>query len=488
MSIVTYPLNGIVYDADDVATYLCTRTSGVYSRESNFAVTVTGAREVTVSPGLAWMNYDDFKGVSVCAREAIALTVPDSDASLGRIDRLVLQFDLDANLSALKVKAGTPAATPAPPEIVQTHHIYELGLATISVPAGSVVISEADITDTRMDESVCGVMRDGVTSIPTAQLQAEARAKVQALEESATASAKAAASSASAAAGSATTAGTYADNAAGSAETAANKASAASSSAAAAKASETNAAGSASTASAKAEAASSSESSAKQSAQAAASAAQEAATEAAAQTRAALCAAVQENADAAAASASAAAASEANAAESERISAEYMEQVKTITTGANGYYATPEALQAAVPLGSDGWWAVVGSTDTIWVWDSDSSDWVDSHDMTQLGEYYTRGQVDALVSAAKSVSYTIAVPASGWTGTAAPYANTVTVAGVTADTTLSAITLAPAFVGNSDAEAAAQTWSYLDTGAGTVTFYSDTKPTADFTIIAREVK
>ena len=38
MSIITYPLNGVVYSAEDVATYLCTRTSGVYSKETNFAV------------------------------------------------------------------------------------------------------------------------------------------------------------------------------------------------------------------------------------------------------------------------------------------------------------------------------------------------------------------------------------------------------------------------------------------------------------------
>ena len=46
----------------------------------------------------------------------------------------------------------------------------------MSVPAGSSVITAADITDTRADEDVCGVMRDGVTGIPTAQLQAQALA------------------------------------------------------------------------------------------------------------------------------------------------------------------------------------------------------------------------------------------------------------------------------------------------------------------------
>ena len=170
MSIITYPLNGVTYDAEDVSTYLCTRTSGVYSKDTNYAVSVTGARQITVAPGLAWVNYDDFKGVSACSREAVALTVPDADSTLSRIDRVVLQFDTAANLTAVKLKTGTPAAAPEPPDILQNHNQYELGLCTVSVPAGSSVVTAADITDTRADEAVCGVMRDGVTGIPTAQL------------------------------------------------------------------------------------------------------------------------------------------------------------------------------------------------------------------------------------------------------------------------------------------------------------------------------
>lgn len=176
MSIITYPLNGVTYDAEDVSTYLCTRTSGVYAKDSNYAVSVTGPRQITVAPGLAWINYDDFKGVSVCSREAVNLTVPDADSTLPRIDRVVLQFDTAANLTAVKLKPGTPAAAPEPPAILQNHNQYELGLCTVSVPAGSSVVTAADITDTRADEDVCGVMRDSVTGIPTAQLQAQALA------------------------------------------------------------------------------------------------------------------------------------------------------------------------------------------------------------------------------------------------------------------------------------------------------------------------
>ena len=182
MSIITYPLNGVVYSAEDVATYLCTRTSGVYSKETNFAVSNTGTRQITVAPGLAWINYDDFKGISVCSREENVLTVPEADNTLNRVDRVVLQFDTSENIAAIKLKTGTPAVAAQPPDILQNHNQYELGLCTISVPAGSTAVTAADITDTRADETVCGVMRDGVTGIPTGTLVQQFRAVIDALK------------------------------------------------------------------------------------------------------------------------------------------------------------------------------------------------------------------------------------------------------------------------------------------------------------------
>ena len=74
---------------------------------------------------------------------------------------------------------------------------------------------------------------------------------------------------------------------------------------------------------------------------------------------------------------------------------EYFEQVRTITIGAQGWYATPEALKAAVPVGENGWWAVVGTTDTIWTWDNDTKSWKDSIQKADLSDYYTKAQADA---------------------------------------------------------------------------------------------
>ena len=107
----------------------------------------------------------------------------------------------------------------------------------------------------------------------------------------------------------------------------------------------------------------------------------------------------------AASSASAAKTSESNAKTSETESAknlqgtkEYFEQVRTITIGAQGWYATPEALKAAVPIGENGWWAVVGTTDTIWTWDSDTGAWKDSVQKADMSDFYTQAQVKALLA------------------------------------------------------------------------------------------
>lgn len=49
-----------------------------------------------------------------------------------------------------------------------------------------------------------------------------------------------------------------------------------------------------------------------------------------------------------------------------------------------GYYATPTALNEAVPTAEAGDYAIVGSTDTVWIWDTDTSAWVDSDQKGQV--------------------------------------------------------------------------------------------------------
>ena len=113
---------------------------------------------------------------------------------------------------------------------------------------------------------------------------------------------------------------------------------------------------------------------------------------------------VKADSENAALSAAAAKTSEINSKRSESQSAtylqgtkEYFEQVRTITIGAQGWYATPEALKAAVPVGENGWWAVVGTTDTIWTWDGDTGAWVDTRKEVDLSDYLTQDQIRKLL-------------------------------------------------------------------------------------------
>ena len=52
-----------------------------------------------------------------------------------------------------------------------------------------------------------------------------------------------------------------------------------------------------------------------------------------------------------------------------------------------GWYATQSALETAHPTGSDGDFAILGSTDTVWVWDGDTTAWKDTD---------TKGQVTSV--------------------------------------------------------------------------------------------
>ena len=182
MAIVTYPLNGITYNAEDAETYLSTRISGIYAADDCFDLSITADRTVTIGPGLAWVRNTRFAGKSICNREVLELTIPMADSSKPRTDRIVLRYDKAENKSELAVKTGTPGSAAAAPDVVQTELVYELGLYTVSVAAGSTVIKTADVTDTRLNEQVCGLMRDGVTGLPTAQIARQADALLDAIK------------------------------------------------------------------------------------------------------------------------------------------------------------------------------------------------------------------------------------------------------------------------------------------------------------------
>ena len=197
--IVLYPANGFDFDAADVAAYLAGLTSGVFSGAEDFPVTAAGGLKVTVGAGRGWVHPSRFTGYSITKREADTLALPLADPSLPRIDRIVMRYDAGARAASLQVLQGTASSTPTAPAISRTELTYDLCLAEIARPAGSTSISTGQITDTRLDEALCGLVRDGVTGIPTDELLAAAKERIATLEENASNSAAAAKDSAEAA-------------------------------------------------------------------------------------------------------------------------------------------------------------------------------------------------------------------------------------------------------------------------------------------------
>lgn len=185
-------------------------------------------------------------------------------------------------------------------------------------------------------------------------------------------------------------------------------------------------------------------------------------------------------AEAAGKSAQAAAASATAAANSAKAADESAKAAQQVSQGAVGYYATASALNAAHPTAKDGNWAIVGTTDTIWVWDSDTEAWKDTGAETQLANYYTKDEIEAM----RTKILTVTAPAAGWvagnyavawddgTSTSYAYRNRVTVAGVTADSRL-------AVSQRTQPTAAVCQIAALEAGAGVVDFYADAAVSAD---------
>lgn len=157
----------------------------------------------------------------------------------------------------------------------------------------------------------------------------------------------------------------------------------------------------------------------------------------------------------------------------------YAALAQQVSQGAVGWYPNYEALYAAHDTGYDGNWAIVGNTDTIWVWDSDTGVWKDTGESSKFANYYDKTQIDAKLP--KPVKVT--VESSAWTtgdytvswddGSTSNYTTcaTVTVAGMTANSRI-------AVSDRTRVTDAVRMVAALEPGAGVVKFYANAAPTS----------
>ena len=137
--------------------------NGVYNTE--LGVMAAGDMNITVQPGRAWIN-----GRIYILTEALTIPLEVSDGKLNRYTSIMLRADANARKITAQAVNGIYSAQPITPNVTRNSEIYELKLADVYVAAGAISISQAEITDTRLDNEVCGLVYCPVDHIDTESL------------------------------------------------------------------------------------------------------------------------------------------------------------------------------------------------------------------------------------------------------------------------------------------------------------------------------
>lgn len=158
-----------VYLAAQFAAYFASFIgNGVYAEHSNQLQVVampTPQMQVGVEKGQGWINGYWYENA-----DTMYLPIEVADGVLNRIDSIVLRLGFAERNMWLMVKKGTPAVNPIAPEVTRTADYYDLQLATVSIPASSIRITQAQIQDTRMNQDVCGWVTGVVKQLDTTTL------------------------------------------------------------------------------------------------------------------------------------------------------------------------------------------------------------------------------------------------------------------------------------------------------------------------------
>lgn len=152
-----------------------------YKPSTSFAVTATGTgMNVQVQPGMAQVQG------AFCLEDTVqTLPIAAADASLNRIDSVVLRLDLslDKRDISLAVVSGVAAVSPVAPALTRNNTTWELGIANVLVSAGAGVITQRDVEDTRLDDTRCGAVAQTVGELDTSGFFAQLTAMIARLRE-----------------------------------------------------------------------------------------------------------------------------------------------------------------------------------------------------------------------------------------------------------------------------------------------------------------
>lgn len=190
--IKSFPNNQDEYiGAQYVMKWLHGRSSGVFAGEDNASVTAlaTPAMAVQVTDGTGWMTNGEGDGVAwwidtkSTSGSNQRLTIDAADGALNRIDRVIVEWKTTtyADLPEVKILKGKAASSPTAPALTNNATIRQISLAQIYVGAGVTEIVGKNVTDERLNSSVCGLVTAG-TGVDTSAMEQQFRGFLEGIQ------------------------------------------------------------------------------------------------------------------------------------------------------------------------------------------------------------------------------------------------------------------------------------------------------------------
>ncbi|MCT6815030.1 MAG: hypothetical protein M3043_01330 [Lysinibacillus fusiformis] len=137
--------------------------NGVFPNpSSNLQVAAYQNMKVVVKPGSGWID-----GYFIYSDGDHVLSLDVADGVLKRIDRVVMRLNHLTRKIEIVVKKGTFASSPVAPTLQRDTDAYELALADVLINNGVTQITQANITDQRLNSTLCGIVHGTVNQVDT---------------------------------------------------------------------------------------------------------------------------------------------------------------------------------------------------------------------------------------------------------------------------------------------------------------------------------
>lgn len=165
-----WPLDNKPYTSVALGAAYAARSRGVLNADS-FTATTNGDNTITVGKGVGCIHVSEQWAAFPLNEGDVLLTFADADGVYPRWDVIALVYDKNANTAGLEVRTGLAAETPALPALRRNDDYDEIFLYRVTRPVGATKITADNVVDLRLDNTVCGLMRDTIDGVDTSVMQ-----------------------------------------------------------------------------------------------------------------------------------------------------------------------------------------------------------------------------------------------------------------------------------------------------------------------------